>query len=85
VPGGDDDSVGSRGNAAAEPGDHVRADPAGHSPGLDRQPHSGQAGLGQGVAFRAAAVQPGVAEVMPEPVRVDPRAGLAAAAGDDLV
>src|SRR6516162_5099532 len=37
------------------------------------------------VAFCAAAVEPGVAEVMPEPVREHLDAAFAAAAGDDLV
>ena len=37
------------------------------------------------VALGAAAVQPGVAEVVPEPVREHADAALAAAAGDDLV
>src|SRR5690348_14682714 len=37
------------------------------------------------VPFGAAAVQPGVAEMVPEPVRVHPHPALPAAAGDDLV
>ena len=37
------------------------------------------------VAFGSAAVEPGVAEVVTEPVRVGGHAGLAAAAGDHLV
>ena len=37
------------------------------------------------VALRAAAVQPGMAEMAPEPVRVDIHAALAAAAGNHLV
>src|SRR5271170_5936353 len=37
------------------------------------------------VAFGSAAVEPGVAEVVPEAVRVGGHAALAAAAGDDLV
>src|SRR5689334_13074212 len=37
------------------------------------------------VAFGAAAVEPGVAEVVPEPVRVGGHPAWPAAAGDDLV
>jgi hypothetical protein len=48
VPGGDDDSVGSRRDAAAELGDHARAYPAGHALGLHRKPYGWQTGLSQG-------------------------------------
>ena len=37
------------------------------------------------VSLRAASVQPGVAEVVPEPVRVHGHVALAAAAGDQLI
>src|ERR1022692_4853975 len=37
------------------------------------------------VAFRSAAVEPGVAEMVPEPVREHVDAALAATPGDDLV
>jgi hypothetical protein len=56
--------------AGAVPGEHLRGGPA-------VQLHQ--------VPFGAAAVQPGVAEVVPEPVRVDVQPALAAAAGDELV
>jgi hypothetical protein len=52
VPCRDDDSVRPGGNAAAKLGDHVRADPAGYSFGLYREPHSWQTRLGQEVASR---------------------------------
>src|SRR5271166_5901004 len=55
--------------AGAVPGQHLRGGPA-------VEFHQ--------VAF-GAAVQPGVAEVVPEPVRVHGHAALAAAAGDHLV
>jgi hypothetical protein len=56
--------------AGAVPGEHLRGGPA--------------VQLYQ-VLFGSAAVQPGVAEVVPEPVRVGVDAALPAAAGDDLV
>src|SRR5580704_17912650 len=56
--------------AAAVPVQHLRAGPA-------VQLHQ--------VTFGAAAVQPGVAEVVPEPVRVHGHAGLLAAPLDHLV
>jgi hypothetical protein len=52
-----------------------------YSPG--RQPGDGVQ-LHQ-VAFRPAAVEPGVVKVVPEPVRVDPHACLIAAPLDHLV
>src|SRR5216683_49423 len=56
--------------AGAVPGEHLRGGPA-------VQLHQ--------VPFGSAAVQPGVAEVVPEPVRVHVHPTLPAAAGDDLV
>src|ERR1039457_996174 len=56
--------------AGAVPGQHLRGGPA-------VQLHQ--------VPFGAAAVEPGVAEVVPEPVRVGVHPALPAAAGDDLV
>ena len=62
-------SAGAAG-AGAVPGEHLRGGPA-------VEFHQ--------VAFGSAAVQPGVAEVVPEPVRVGGHPALPAAAGDDLV
>lgn len=45
---GDDDSVGSRRDTAAELGNHTWAYPASHSLGLHSKPYGRQAGLGQG-------------------------------------
>jgi hypothetical protein len=56
--------------AGAVPGEHLRGCPA-------VEFHQ--------VAFGSAAVEPGVAEVVPEPVRVHVHAALLAAAGDGLV
>src|SRR6266699_3449334 len=56
--------------AGAVPGEHLRGGPA-------VEFHQ--------VPFGSAAVQPGVTEVVPEPVRVEVHPALPAAAGDDLV
>ena len=56
--------------AGAVPREHLRGGPA-------VQLHQ--------VPFGSAAVEPGMAEVVPEPVRIGGHAALAAAAGDDLV